>query len=59
MCRVDYIVNGNDYSMLEVNSIPGLSEGSIVPQQAKAMGLSLEKLFEISVEEALKINGRE
>ncbi|MES2620899.1 MAG: D-alanine--D-alanine ligase [Bacteroidota bacterium] len=54
MCRIDYIIKGQEYYMLEVNSIPGLSEESIVPQQAKAMGMSLEKLFGLSVEEAMK-----
>lgn len=54
MCRIDYIIKEGAYYMLEVNSIPGLSEESIVPQQARAMGISLEKLFEISVEESLK-----
>jgi D-alanine-D-alanine ligase len=54
ICRIDYIIKGHDHYMLEVTSIPGLSEESIVPQQAKAMGLSLEKLFEISIEESLK-----
>ena len=54
LCRIDYIIKGADHYMLEVNSIPGLSEESIVPQQAKAMGISLEKLFEISIEESLK-----
>ncbi len=54
MCRIDYIIKGNDYYMLEVNSIPGLSEESIVPQQARAMGISLERLFEISIEESLR-----
>ncbi len=53
MCRIDYIIKGNDYYMLEVNSIPGLSEESIVPQQARAMGISLERLFEISIEESI------
>jgi len=56
MCRIDYIIRGQEYYMLEVNSIPGLSEESIVPQQAKAMGISLEKLFEISVEGCLANN---
>ena len=56
MCRIDYIIRGNDYYMLEVNSIPGLSEESIVPQQARAMGISLEQLFDISIQEALKLN---
>lgn len=59
MCRIDYIITGSDYYMLEVNSIPGLSEESIVPQQARTMGISLEKLFEISVEEAMKTHSRE
>ncbi len=54
MCRIDYIIKGGEYYMLEVNSIPGLSEESIVPQQARAMGITLERLFEISVEECLK-----
>jgi D-alanine-D-alanine ligase len=53
MCRIDYIIKGNEYYMLEVNSIPGLSEESIVPQQAKAMGLSLEALFGMTIEQAL------
>ena len=54
MCRIDYIIKNGEYYMLEVNSIPGLSEESIVPQQARAMGISLEKLFEISIEESLR-----
>lgn len=54
MCRIDYIIRNGEYYMLEVNSIPGLSEESIVPQQARAMGISLEKLFEISIEESIR-----
>jgi len=54
MCRIDYIITENGYYMLEVNSIPGLSEESIVPQQAKAYGLTLEELFGISIENCLK-----
>lgn len=57
MCRIDYIIRGNEYYMLEVNSVPGLSEESIVPQQAKAMGLTLQELFGSSVEECMKPAG--
>lgn len=57
MARVDYIIVGDEYYMLEVNSIPGLSEGSLVPQQAIAAGYTLEQLFDMSIEECLK--GRE
>jgi D-alanine-D-alanine ligase len=51
MCRIDYIVKENSYYMLEVNSIPGLSEESIVPQQARAFGLSLTELFSLTLED--------
>ncbi len=49
MCRIDYILRGEEYYMLEVNSVPGLSEESIVPQQARAFGLSLQELFTLSL----------
>jgi D-alanine-D-alanine ligase len=51
--RIDFILNeenGNPY-MLEINSIPGQSEASIVPQQVKAMGWSLKEFYTKLVEE--------
>jgi D-alanine-D-alanine ligase len=54
MCRIDYIITENGYYMLEVNSIPGISAESIVPQQAKAMGFSLPEFFGMSIEDCLR-----
>lgn len=54
MCRIDFILRDGQYYMLEVNSVPGLSAESIVPQQARAFGLSLTELFSNSMEECLK-----
>jgi D-alanine-D-alanine ligase len=45
--RIDFIYNekeGKPY-MLEVNTVPGQSEASIVPQQVKAMGWSLKEFY--------------
>jgi D-alanine-D-alanine ligase len=45
--RIDFIYNeeeGRPY-MLEVNTVPGQSEASIVPQQVKAMGWSLKEFY--------------
>jgi D-alanine-D-alanine ligase len=53
MCRVDYIIRNDIYYMLEVNSVPGLSEESLIPQQARAHGLTLKELFEESIENCL------
>ena len=39
--------------MLEINTVPGQSEASIVPQQVKAMGWTLEDFYTALVEEAL------
>ena len=48
--RVDFIVTpeGKPY-FIELNSIPGMSSGSIVPKQARAMGLSLGALYDLII----------
>jgi D-alanine-D-alanine ligase len=45
MVRCDYIFNETGLYFLEVNTVPGLSEASIVPQQARETGISLKELF--------------
>jgi D-alanine-D-alanine ligase len=52
--RFDYIWDGKELYFLEVNTIPGMSEASIVPVQAKTAGYSLSKLINILIENALK-----
>lgn len=47
------LVDGEPY-MLEMNTIPGLTTESLIPQQAKAAGISLEDLFTNAIELALK-----
>ncbi len=54
MCRIDYILTDNDCYMLEVNAVPGFSEESIVPQQARAIGFTLEEFVGISIEACMK-----
>ncbi|MFK7782029.1 D-alanine--D-alanine ligase [Psychroserpens sp.] len=52
--RSEYIFkNGNPY-LLEVNTVPGLTEASILPQQAASAGISMSDLFANAIEEALK-----
>ncbi|MBN2173396.1 MAG: D-alanine--D-alanine ligase [Bacteroidales bacterium] len=52
--RFDYIYNDDGMFFLEVNTVPGLTETSIVPKMAKSYGMSLTELFGILVEEALE-----
>ena len=54
--RIDFIYNeeaGRPF-MLEVNTIPGQSEASIIPQQVKAMGWSLKDFYSKLVNESLE-----
>ena len=39
--------------MLEINTVPGQSEASIIPQQVRAMGWDLKDFYTSLVEEAL------
>jgi len=51
--RIDFIYNeeeGRPY-MLEINTIPGQSDASLVPQQVRAMGWSLKEFYTRLVEE--------
>jgi len=53
--RIDFIYNEKIKQpfMLEINTIPGQSEASIVPQQVRAMGWSLKEFYTKLVEEVL------
>ena len=53
--RIDFIYNeqeGQPY-MLEINTIPGQSDASVVPQQVRAKGWSLTEFYTRLVEEPL------
>ena len=52
--RSEYIFKDGEPHLLEVNTVPGLTKASILPQQAAAAGISLSELFENAIEEALK-----
>lgn len=53
--RIDFIVTdaGEPY-MIEINSIPGMSGGSIVPKQVRTMGMTLGELYDIVIADTLK-----
>lgn len=52
--RSEYIVVNNEPYFLEMNTVPGLTKESIIPQQAAAAGISLQQLFHNAIEMALK-----
>jgi D-alanine-D-alanine ligase len=52
--RVDMIVGAEGLSVLEVNTIPGMTETSLVPCAAQAAGIAFPELVERIVELALE-----
>lgn len=53
--RIDFIYNERlqEPFMLEINTVPGQSAASLIPQQVKAMGMNLKDFYTILIEEAL------
>ncbi len=51
ICRIDYIISGNRLVFLEINTVPGMTSESIIPQQAKYLGISMTELFNILIED--------
>ncbi|MEP6616370.1 MAG: D-alanine--D-alanine ligase [Ginsengibacter sp.] len=53
--RIDFIFNEEENIpyMLEINTVPGQSEASIVPQQVQAMGWTLQQFYTALIEECL------
>lgn len=54
--RSEFIFKGDIPYFLEMNTVPGLTEESILPQQAACAGISLSELFTNAIEEAMAKN---
>lgn len=52
--RSEYIFKNGEPHLLEINTVPGLTLASILPQQAAAAGITLVELFDNAIAEALK-----
>ena len=52
--RSEFIIVGNEPFMLEMNTIPGLTTESLIPQQARAAGISLTDLFTNAIDLTLE-----
>jgi D-alanine-D-alanine ligase len=52
--RVDFIARGNQLYFLEINTVPGMSSESIVPQQIRAAGLNVEDIITKLIDSTIK-----
>ena len=51
--RIDYILKGGCFYFLEVNTTPGMTETSFIPQQINAMGKSLKEILTMVIMDKL------
>jgi len=51
--RIDYILSDNKIFMLEVNTTPGMTVTSFIPQQIKAAGQDIKTVFNVIIEDAI------
>jgi D-alanine-D-alanine ligase len=58
LIRIDYILQNDTPWVIEVNTTPGLSEESIIPQQAQVMGITLESLFDMVIQASFSTEER-
>jgi D-alanine-D-alanine ligase len=49
--RVDFIIIDSQPYFLEINTIPGMTEESLIPKQAAAAGIPLEELYSMILED--------
>ena len=56
MSRVDMIIRDQDIYILEINTIPGMTPTSLLPQGAKASGIEFSSLLDAIVRHALYAN---
>lgn len=52
--RVDFILKDGEFYFLEVNTTPGMTETSFIPQQINAMGATLQEIITQIIEENIR-----
>ena len=53
LSRSEFILKDNEFYFLEINTVPGLSKESILPQQSVQAGIPIDKLFSSTIYEAM------
>lgn len=51
--RIDFIIVGEEPYFLEINTIPGMTQESLMPKQAAAVGIDLSELYAEAINIAL------
>jgi D-alanine-D-alanine ligase len=58
LMRIDYIYSGDKLYFIEINTVPGMSEASIVPQQIMHAGFDMSQVLDWLIEDSISCNGK-
>lgn len=50
--RIDYKLVGDVFHIIEINTVPGMTENSLVPQQAEAIGIGKTQIIDLMIDSA-------
>jgi D-alanine-D-alanine ligase len=56
--RVDFIITDKQIFLIEVNTTPGMTPTSFIPQQVEAMGMTMKEVMTEIIEDAIKRGNR-
>jgi D-alanine-D-alanine ligase len=56
--RIDFLMRNNKFYFMEVNTVPGMSKESIVPQQVRAFGLTVSDFYTKLIDDAILRSNR-
>jgi D-alanine-D-alanine ligase len=59
MSRSDFILKGSTFYILETNTIPGMTQTSLLPQAAKAAGIEFSEMLDLIIFAGLRRHLRE
>jgi len=51
--RMDFILKNDEYWFLEVNTIPGMTDESLIPQMIRKTGMTIKEVMTLLIEDAL------
>ncbi len=51
--RIDYILKDDEFYFLEINTVPGLTKASFIPQQVRAANLSISDIYSMLIEDCI------
>lgn len=54
--RIDFLLKNNQFYFMEVNTVPGMSAESVIPQQVRAHGLTVTNFYTLLINDAIDRN---